>query len=201
MQKLEDLQLEEHTVIVFSSDNGPWTVYGNHAGSTPFREAKGTSFDGGVKSALIIKYPGVVPAGQSSDDFLYSVDLMPTLCAITGSPLPENEIDGENALPVLENKPGFEYRRPCHAFSTGKNFEGIFSSDGRWKLHLPHKYRQVKTYGNDGKPGVYAIKEIPLSLFDMENDPMETTDVKEDHPEILKELMEVAARHEELYYK
>jgi len=200
MKKLKDLGLEDNTMVLFTSDNGPWSVYGNHAGKTPFREAKATTFDGGLKSRLIIKYPGVIESGKTSDKFLYSIDIMPTICALTNSPLPENEIDGENISPVLVNDPGFNYSRSYHAFTNGNNFEGVFSEDGRWKLHLPHNYRSVKEYGKDGKSGEYLQKYIELTLYDLQNDPFETTNVKNQHPDIVESLLNSAGEHEATFF-
>ncbi|MCK4921759.1 MAG: sulfatase-like hydrolase/transferase [Bacteroidales bacterium] len=200
LHKLKDLGLDENTMIVFTSDNGPWSVYGNHAGRTPFKEAKATSFDGGLKSALIVKFPGRIPKGETSDKFLYSIDLFPTICALTNSPLPENEIDGENIDSILTGESDMSYKRPYYAFSTGTTFEGVFSSDGRWKLHLPHGYRSVREFGNDGKPGKYDQKNIELTLYDLQNDPYETIDVKDKYPEILENLLKNAELHKSRFY-
>jgi arylsulfatase A len=199
MDKLKENDLDQNTVIIFSSDNGPWTVYGNHAGKTIFREAKATSFEGGTRTQLIIKYPGILDAGQTSNRFLLSIDLLPTICQLTGSPLPENIIDGEDILSRLSDK-DHEYSRDYHAFTNRRSFNGIFSKDGRWKLHLPHSYRHVVEYGADGQSGKYTQNEIDFSLFDMGKDPYETTNVIEDYPEITKELMEYVASHKALFF-
>lgn len=200
MKKLKALKLEENTLIIFSSDNGPWTVFGNHAGKTPFKEAKATCFDGGLKSELIVKFPGRIPKGEVSDRFLYSIDLFPTICALTNSPLPENTIDGENVFPILKGEPESTYKRPYHAFSSVNNFLGVFSSDGRWKLLLPHKYRSVREYGENGASGSYDQKEIELTLYDLKADPYETKNLREEYPEITEELMNYAEVHKNTFY-
>ncbi len=74
--------------------------------TTPFREAKGTSFDGGVRSACIIKYPGQIEAGTTSTSTFSSIDLLPTLCYLAEVPLPENEIDGRNVWGLMQGTPG-----------------------------------------------------------------------------------------------
>jgi arylsulfatase A-like enzyme len=200
MDKLKEHKLDENTIVVFSSDNGPWSVFGNHAGKTPFREAKATSFDGGLRTQLIIKYPGVIPANNQSNKFIYSIDFLPTICELTGSPLPKSTIDGENVLPRLTDAPNNEYKRDYHPFSNNKQFEGVFSKDGRWKLILPHGYGHVKEYGSDGVRGTFESRKIGLTLYDMENDPYETTDVKEKHPDIFKELKGYADLHKSKFY-
>ena len=98
--------LDDNTIVIFSSDNGPWVAYGNHAGSTPFREAKATSFDGGTRSACIIKYPKHLEANTSSNKAFFTIDLLPTLCHLTEVDLPETEIDGKN---VTCGVGGFDY--------------------------------------------------------------------------------------------
>ncbi len=193
--------LEKNTIVILTSDNGPWISYGNHAGSTPFREAKGTSFDGGVRSACIIKYPGHIEAGTTSSRTFGSIDLLPTLCHLAGVSLPENEIDGENVWDLIRGEPDAENPHDYYAFSNGRNFEGVMSGDGRWKLHIPHAYRTLQEAGADGMPGIYTQAEIDTALFDMESDPYETENVIGDFPEIAKELINFAELHQGRFYR
>jgi arylsulfatase A-like enzyme len=192
--------LEEDTIVIFTSDNGPWIAYGNHAGKTPFREAKGTSFDGGTRSACIIKYPNHLKANHSSDKAFLSIDLLPTLCYLTGVPLPNTEIDGKNVWDLISDKEGVTNPHDYYAFSTGNRFESVLSGDGKWKLHLPHTYRTLRIPGNDGTAGKYDVNTIELSLFDMENDPNETNNVIEANPEVKRKLMEYANLHRQNFY-
>jgi len=200
-QALKAHNLDNNTIVIFSSDNGPWISYGNHAGRTPFREAKGTSFDGGVRSACIVKYPGAIEAGSSSEESFCSVDLLPTLCHLAGVPLPDNEIDGKNVWDLMRGEAGAVNPHSYYAFSTGRNFEGVISGDGRWKLHLPHHYRTLVEAGQDGMAGTYTQAGIDTALFDMKSDPLETTNVLADHPEIARELIRMAERHLSMFYK
>jgi arylsulfatase A len=201
LQALEKNGLDKNTIVIMTSDNGPWTGYGNHAGKTPFREAKGTGFNGGTQSACIIKYPGQLKAGSSSDSMFCSVDLLPTLCRLTGAPLPDNEIDGLDVWPLISGES--DARNP-HAFypvSTGKNFEGVMSGDGRWKLHLPHSYRVVVEPGMDGAGGKYKNNWIELSLFDLKADHYERNNVISEHPEVAEKLRQLAAQHKAAFYE
>lgn len=193
--------LEENTIVIFSSDNGPWISYGNHAGTTPFREAKGTSFDGGTRSATIIKYPKKLSAGKQSDRTLVSIDLLPTLCHVAGIPLPANEIDGKNVWDIILGKEGAKNPHDYYAFTNGSNFEAVISGDGKWKLHLPHNYRTMtEIKGKDGIPGKYKQEKIELSLFNMENDPFETTNILEEYPEVAKKMQDFAAFHKAKFF-
>ncbi|MCG2817324.1 MAG: sulfatase-like hydrolase/transferase, partial [Candidatus Aminicenantes bacterium] len=192
--------LEKNTVVIFSSDNGPWISYGNHAGTTPFREAKGTSFDGGVRSACIIKYPQEIKPDTVSENVFCSIDILPTVCHLTGAELPANEIDGKNVWDLIAGKPGSTNPHDYYAFSTNNNFEGIISADGRWKLHLPHPYGTLVQAGRDGLPGSHKREQIELSLFDMKNDPYETINLIERYPRIVAQLIEFADQHKNKFY-
>ena len=192
--------LDKNTIIIMTSDNGPWVSYGNHAGDTPFREAKGTSFDGGVRSACIIKYPGQIEAGTTSTSTFCSIDLLPTLCHLAEVPLPGNEIDGKNAWELIQGKPGAENLRDYYALSIGNRFEGVLSGDGKWKLHLPHPYRTLEEAGNDGMAGKYLQETIDTALFDMEHDQYETENVMSDYPEIARDLIRMAEEHKSKFY-
>jgi len=192
--------VEDNTLVFFSSDNGPWISYGNHAGKTPYREAKGTGFDGGTRSACIIKFPGKIKAGTSSQRAFCTLDVLPTLAFLAGAELPKNPVDGKNVWDLIVGKPGAKNPHEYYPFCTGQNFEGVISGDGRWKLHVPHSYRTLVEAGKDGMPGKYVQKEIELSLFDMENDPYETTNVLEKYPEVADRLKQYAEQHRQEFY-
>jgi arylsulfatase A len=198
---LKENGLEENTIVIFSSDNGPWIAYGDHAGTTPFREAKATSFDGGTRSATIVKYPPELKANTESQRTIMTIDLLPTLCHLANVPLPETEIDGENVWDLITKKEGAKNPHDYYTFTTGNNFEAIMSGDGKWKMHLPHNYRTMTDIkGKDGMPGKYRQEEIELSLFDMVNDPLETTNVIEKNPAVGEKLLGFAESHKEKFF-
>ncbi|MBN2133120.1 MAG: sulfatase-like hydrolase/transferase, partial [Sedimentisphaerales bacterium] len=197
---LEDNGLADNTFVMFSSDNGPWISYGNHAGKTPFREAKGTSFDGGTRSACIMKLPGKIAPGTVSTQAFCTVDILPTLARLAGAELPANPIDGKDVWDIVVGKAGAENPHEYYPFSTNATFESVISGDGRWKLHLPHQYRTLVTPGQDGAAGKYRQENIGLSLFDMEKDPYETTNVIGEHPDVAATLRQCAERHKQQFY-
>ncbi|MFT4640178.1 MAG: arylsulfatase A [Verrucomicrobiales bacterium] len=197
---LKDNGLEDNTMLVFTSDNGPWVSYGNHAGSTPFREAKGTSFDGGIRSACIVKYSGQLKAGSVSEDAWCTVDLMPTIAHLTEASLPEHPIDGKNVWPLIKGEAHAKNPNKYYAFSNGSDFQGVIRGDGHWKLHLPHTYRTLVDPANDGQAGKYRQARIEVSLFDLEKDPYETTNVAAQNPKIFSELHQLAIKHREKFY-
>lgn len=201
MAALADAGVEKNTIVLFSSDNGPWAEYGNHAGKTPYREHKGTGFDGGTRSAMIMKFPKALEGGTQFDRAICSIDVLPTLAFLTGSPLPPNEIDGKNVWPLISGEKGAKNPHEYYAFSTGNRFEGVISADGKWKLHLPHGYRHVETPGKDGMPGVTRELKIELSLFDLQDDPYETTNVIGTYPEAAARLGRHAEAHRRHFYQ
>jgi len=197
---LKDSGVERDTLVIFTSDNGPWVAYGNHAGKTPYREAKATGFDGGTRSACVMKFPGRIEPGTSSEKMLCTIDILPTFAHLAGAKLPSNPIDGKNVWDLVTGRPGAKNPHEYYPFSTGRTFEGMVTGDGRWKLHLPHGYRTLVTPGRDGKPGRYAGRRIELSLFDMVADPYETKNVIKEHPEIATKLKALADEHKRKFY-
>ena len=190
----------DNTLVFFSSDNGPWISYGNHAGKTPFREAKATSFDGGTRSACILRFPGRIKAGTVSTRAWCSIDMLPALAHQAEAKLPDNPIDGRDVWDLISGKPGAKNPHEYYAFSTGPNFEAVMSGDGKWKLHVPHPYQTLVRAGHNGAPGEYRRTEIGLSLYDMENDPYETKNVLEQYPEVARRLEGHAEEHRREFY-
>jgi len=200
LAELKKCGLEENTIVIFSSDNGPYIGYGNHAGKTPFREGKITSFNGGTQSSLLIKYPAKIKPGTVSDATFCSVDLLPTLCGLNGAPLPASEIDGANVWPLISGEPGAKNPHEYYPITTKENLDAILSGDGEWILHLPHKYRHLVTPGMDGQEGKYQELKLELSLFNLKKDPNETTNVIEQFPDVARKLQQIAADHKKKFY-
>ena len=193
--------LEKHTVVVFASDNGPWLMYGNHGGSAvPFRQGKHTTFEGGVRVPLIVRWPGTVAAAKTVAVPAMNVDLLPTLAGYAGGQLPADRIiDGRDLRPWLSGKapaaPPHEWLCFYGGFS-GLELHAVRS--GQWKLHVPHPYMQAVP-ANDGARGKYEPQQLPLSLFDLQADPGEAANVADAHPDVVERLMKyVEAAREDL---
>ncbi len=200
LKALDAANVASNTLVLFTSDNGPWISYGNHAGKTPFREAKATSFDGGVRSPCIVKFPGRIRPGSRSTRTFCSIDIFPTFANLADAPLPRDPIDGMDVWDWIAAKPDAKNPHDYYAFSTDKTFESVLSGDGRWKLHLPHSYRTLTEAGLDGKAGKYRLVNIGLSLFDLIGDPLETRNVIEQFPEVARRLEDQADRHRREFY-
>ncbi|NBB76277.1 MAG: sulfatase-like hydrolase/transferase [Bacteroidetes bacterium] len=201
MNALDENGVRDNTMILFSSDNGPWLSYANHSGKTIFREGKGTSFDGGIRSPMIISYPNGIEKNSVSHSTFFSIDLMPTIAALTGSELPDYEIDGKNVLDLLHGPEESVSPQEYYAFTNGTEFQGVMSGDGKWKLHLPHGYRTSPVGGRDGLPGLYQQARIDTVLFDMVHDPFEKVNVIDDYPEIAEELIRIADEHRAKFFE
>ena len=199
MTAIREAGVENETIVLFTSDNGPWEEFGNHAGETPFREHKGTSFEGGVRSALVAKYPAQLKPGTVNDRAFGSIDLFPTLAGLAEIPLPEKTIDGKNVWPLMRGDEGAKNPNDYYFISIGWNLEAVMTADGKWKLHLPHRYRDVIRPGNDGERGENKTSHIEESLFNLMEDPLEQKNVLADHPEIAKRLNQAAQTHLKQY--
>ncbi len=206
--------IDNETLVILFSDNGPFLSYGNHAGSAkPLREGKLTTFDGGVRSPFIARWPGRVPAAKVCDEPVMEIDLLPTITGLIGGKLSERKIDGRDMLAMLEGKPGAKSPHEALVFYSGDELQAVRS--GEWKLHFPHPYITVDGEpGRDGKParfgqmkpksitqsGVagiasrhgYRVENIGLSLFNLKDDPGELHDVAMEHPEIVERLKKLA---------
>jgi len=146
-KKLKDLGLDEDTMVMFTSDNGPWLTYGNHAGSAkPLREGKGTSFDGGQREPFIIRWPGRVPAGSVCKELTSSIDILPTIVNLADADMPKRKVDGKDIRPLIFGEPGAKTPHNVLYFYFRDELQAVRS--GKWKLHLPHKYKTLIRAGN-----------------------------------------------------
>jgi arylsulfatase len=217
VKTVDRLGLAENTLVIFTNDNGPFLSYGSHAGSSgELRGGKLTTFEGGVRVPMVARWPGKVPAGRDCDTPLMSIDLLPTFCNLADAKLPAKKIDGLDVGPVLLGEADAKANRDGLVFYAGSELQAVRS--GRWKLHFPHRYLVVNgETRTDGKPagygrlapqsitnsgisGIasrhgYVVRELPLSLFDLETDRSETTDVAAEHPDVVERLTAIADRY------
>ncbi|MEN9415013.1 MAG: hypothetical protein RLZ62_1317, partial [Bacteroidota bacterium] len=187
---LDKYNLRHNTLVIFTSDNGPWLAYGNHAGSAGvFREGKGTVWEGGVREPFIASLPGVIPAGTKVEVPAMAIDLLPSIAALTGAHLPEQTIDGVNILPVLKGDTLCDPHDALFFYYNVNELQAVQS--GSWKLYFPHTYRSLKDgyAGKDGLPGEYTqIKVVSAELYNLADDPSEKTDLAGKYPEIVEKL-------------
>jgi arylsulfatase A len=192
LETLEALGLTEKTMVLFTSDNGPWLSYGNHAGSAePFREGKGTTWEGGVRVPAIACRPGHIPAGSLCDEIMGTIDILPTLAELTGSSMPEQKIDGQSVWPLLRGDADAASPHQAWYYYWTDELQAVRC--GKWKLHFPHSYRTLEeSPGKDGVPARYTIKQCGLELYDLQADPGESKDEAGQYPEVVKQLSALA---------
>ena len=194
LKALEKSGAASNTIVVLTSDNGPWINYGDHAGSTGgLREGKGTTFEGGQRVPCIVWWPGTTPAGTICNQLASSIDLLPTFAEIAGTPLPAKQIDGVSIRSLFEGVPDATPRTSFLFYYRKNSLEAV--RDGRYKLVFAHPGRSYEAFppGNGGRPGKVAEgHEFPLALYDMRRDPGERYDVQSQHPEVVEELMRIA---------
>lgn len=191
---LKEHELEENTLVIFTSDNGPWLSYGDHCGSAgPLREGKGTMFDGGCRESCVMWWPGTIPAGSRCSEPAMTIDILPTIADLIGAKLPEHKIDGKNIWPLISGEEDAVSPHEAYYFYYGNQLQAIRS--GRWKLHFPHQYRTMagRPGGTGGTPTKYSQAQIGKELFDLDSDIGETSDVADQYPDVVARLSELAA--------
>ncbi|QDT53726.1 Arylsulfatase [Caulifigura coniformis] len=211
---LKRLHLEEKTLVIFISDNGPFLSYGEHAGSAaPLREGKLTTFEGGLRVPCLARWPGHIPAGRVCDIPFIGIDWLPTLTELASGKTSTLTIDGRSVKAVLLGEEKVAAPHEALFFYSGTALQAVRS--GPWKLHFAHPYITVAGEpGRGGKPsnwgklaptsitqsGVegiatrhgYRIEPLELSLFNLETDPGERENLASKHPEIVARLSKLA---------
>ena len=195
LKKLKKEKLDKNTLVIVTSDNGPWINYGNHAGNTGgLREGKGASFEGGQRVPCIMKWRSHIPEGTICNRLASGIDFLSTFAEIADAPMPELKTDGVSLLPLLEGDFSARPRKYFSYYYRGNDLEAV--TDGRFKLVFPHKYRSYEGFkpGMDGKPGdVNEFKPLKETLlFDLLRDPGERYNVMEMYPEKVEELKKYA---------
>ncbi len=194
LKTLEKNSLTENTIVIFTSDNGPWLAYGNHAGSAyPLREGKGTAWEGGQREPFLIKYPGKIPGNRVVDTPVMAIDILPTIAEATNTKLPEKKIDGKSAWNLFLGKTN---ESPQDAYFYYYRVNELFGVRyGKWKLYFPHRYRTMEGQepGKEGIPGNYKMVDLKeVELYDLENDESETNNVANQHPDVVNTIKELA---------
>ena len=193
VKALKQNNLEENTLVIFTSDNGPWLNFGNHAGSTGgLREGKGTSFEGGQRVPTIMKWPKVISAGSISNNIAATIERFISIAKIVSSSLPKHKIDGVDISSILEGRRDSNPRDHLYYYYGKNNLEAVRKDN--WKLVFPHESRSYKNVlpKNDGHPGPYSKFTAEYALYNLRRDPGEEYNVKELYPEIVKELEDLA---------
>ena len=200
VKALKNNGLEENTIVIFLSDNGPWLSYSGHSGSAyPLREGKGTSWDGGVKVPAIMKWKGQWSEGMIQENPAMSIDILPSIAKITGAILPELPIDGRDISALLKEKNAKSLQEAYFIYYNRNELQALVMDE--WKLYFPHKYRVIapdQEFRDDGFPLKYIMADFPeMELFHIPSDPSETNNVIHLNPDILDKMMQFANKARE----
>lgn len=175
--------LDENTLVIYTSDNGPWlSQKANGGAALPLRSGKGSTWEGGMREPCIAWWPGRIPAGSVCSEVATTMDLLPTFAGLAGARMPRDRIlDGKDIRPLLEGKRGAKSPHEAFYYYRGLQLQAVRS--GQWKYAFG---RKENVYGK--------VEESPDALYDLKADIGETTDVSAQHPEVVKRLQALADR-------
>lgn len=186
IQELAANDLTNNTLVVFSSDNGPWF----QGSPGRLRGRKGDTFEGGIREPFIAKLPGRIPSGRMIRGFASTLDILPTLARLTNSALPSQPVDGVDIWPMLSGEAD-NVDRPMFLYFNYWDLQCVRL--GRWKLHVAR--HNVPAFTPEPKVGTFNLPLLFPELYDLESDPGESADLAEENPEIVADLV---ARLEQL---
>jgi arylsulfatase A len=164
---LRDAGVDKNTLVIFTSDNGPWLSMKHHGGcALPLRDGKFSTYEGGMREPCIMRWPAKIPAGKVCSELCGTIDLLPTFARLAGAEIPADRvIDGRDIWPLMEGRPDAGSPHEAYFYYSGNNLEAVRS--GKWKL------RRV---------------ENNTELYDLEADIGESKNLADEHPEIVERL-------------
>jgi arylsulfatase A len=173
MAALEAQGVADNTLVVFTTDNGPWLSKKHHGGSAdPLRDGKFSVYEGGFRVPCIMRWPGKIPAGVVNDHMASTIDLLPTIANITGAKLPKgHKIDGHDITDLITGQPGATSPHEYFYFYSGKNLRAIRHGD--WKVVLEVKGRNAK----------------PVQLFNLKDDRVEQNNLASENANLVQKIL------------
>lgn len=191
LETLEKNGIDKNTIVVFTTDNGPWLNYGNHAGSSGgLREGKTTSWEGGQRVPCIFRWPDKIPSGVVCNRLASSIDILPTIASIVEGVLPSHKIDGVDISELLYGNLEAQPRKNFYYYFGKNNLNAVRNE--HWKLVFPHTYDSYEATvpGNDGVGGARIRLQVDsLELYNLMRDPGERYNVIHLYPDIVHELL------------
>jgi len=188
LKTLKENSIDENTLVIFASDNGPALNFGKWGGSAgPLREGKGTMWEGGARVPCIMRWPEKISQNQNISKIAGTIDIFPTIAEIVGEREIRNKIDGVSLMTILNGEPNANPRDELFYYY-GENLIAV--RKGNWKLVFPHEHRSYINVepGKNLHPGPYGKGIAGLELYDLEYDIGETTDLAAQFPEVVKDL-------------
>ena len=180
LKKLKECNIDENTLVIYTSDNGPWLSKGKAGGSAlPLRDGKFTTYEGGMRVPCIMRWPNTIPAGTVCSEVAATIDLLPTFADLTNIPLPPNRtIDGKSIRKLMTDPAA---KSPHEAYFLRD--QAVRS--GHWKLLIK------------GRSTVKGQKAGPFpELYDLSEDPGESKNIAAEHPTVVKRLTQLIKEHQ-----
>lgn len=192
LDKVKELGLDENTYIIFTSDNGPWWIRKNHGGhAEPLRGAKTSCWEGGLRVPTVMRAPGRIPAGTECDAVAATIDLMPTLAKLAGASVPADRvIDGVDITELMHGE-GISFKR-SYFYYQHDCLRAV--RNGEWKLMLPYTEPANASIAAKWKNHIAkgdAVRITKPLLYNLESDISERTDVAQQHPEVVADLLKL----------
>ena len=181
---LKTCGVDEQTLVIFTSDNGPWIRFGDRGGSAkPLRDGKGTIYEGGMREPCIMRWPGTIPAGAVCREVAGTIDLMPTIARLAGGQAPADRvIDGRDIWPLMAAKNGATSPHPAYYYYPKCQTEPMAIRCGQWKFHKAGQ--RYRTWQEKGK-WIHRLVDCPDELYNLETDVSEATNLAEKHPDLV----------------
>jgi arylsulfatase A len=173
--------MDENTLVMFTGDHGPW--YQGSVGNRLGR--KGSSYEGGCRVPMVARWKGTIPAGHVCNGWATHLDLMPTFVAMAGAKLPKQSLDGVDMSSLLTGGQELEHPEPVLYFSSLKGYGFQCARKGKWKVRVAQWTKETYMLGRDAGENLALVKP---ELYDLDNDPGESYDMADRHPEIVKAI-------------
>lgn len=190
LSTLRELNLDERTLVFFTSDNGPWLTQRQNGGvAGPLRGGKGSTWEGGMREPTIARWPGKIRPGTACDAIAGNVDLLPTFVGLAGGKVPAGrKIDGADLWPVLSGK-AKESARKVQYYFNGTRLQAVRS--GPWKLAI---VPQAECRPGEPRITPEQMQAHKPRLYNLVEDIGETNDVAAQHPDVVKRLQELVTK-------
>jgi arylsulfatase A-like enzyme len=186
LDAIREAGLAENTLVIYTSDNGPWLSHKENGGEAhPLRAGKGSCYEGGMRVPTVAWWPGTIPAGKDSDALMGTIDLLPTFANLAGAEAPSDRvIDGGDIMPLLRGEKGAKSPHEAYYYFKRWGLEAVRSGD--WKLMFERKkweeFPYRRKYYDD------PMADVGPALYNLREDIGETTNVIADHPEVAARL-------------
>jgi arylsulfatase A-like enzyme len=185
LKTLKELDLDENTIVIWTSDNGAVKRNPPQGSNAPLRGWGYDTSEGAQRMPCIVRWPGHVPAGVVRDDLATMMDILPTVCGLAGTTPPQDRIiDGQDIWPILTNSPDAQSTYDDTGFFYYHLGQLQAVRSGPWKLYLPLE-KKIASLRGDGV-------SVEAELYDVRHDVSENNEVSSEHPDVVQRLMGLA---------